>query len=87
MKVNSWNIEDIFWYFGHEPRRNPQSRWTITFILRTEAPKRTKSLPWFGNIIAWNNPGQRASWLAAMLKAEHPQNLTPPPQHVNLMST
>ncbi|KAK4876934.1 hypothetical protein RN001_009440 [Aquatica leii] len=85
-KLGSWNIEDILWYIGHEPKRNPQSTWTITFISKTQPPKRTKSTPWFGNIIAWSNPGLRASWLASMLKAEHPTDLMPPPQHVNLMS-
>ncbi|KAF5280530.1 hypothetical protein FQR65_LT00281 [Abscondita terminalis] len=86
VKLGSWNIEDILWYIGHEPKRNPQSNWTITFMSKSQPPKRTKSSPWFGNIIAWNNPGLRAAWLAAMMKAEHPKDLTPPPQHVNLMS-
>lgn len=86
-KLGSWNIEDMLWYLGHEPKRNPQSNWTITFITKTQSLKRTRASPWFGNIIAWSNPGVRASWLAAMLKAEHPSGLIPPPQHINLLST
>ncbi|KAF5288224.1 hypothetical protein FQA39_LY03992 [Lamprigera yunnana] len=86
VKLGSWNIEDILWYIGHEPKRNPQSNWTITFLSKTQPPKRNKSSPWFGNILAWSNAGLRASWLAAMLRAEHPSDLTPPPLHINLMS-
>lgn len=26
IKLNEWPIEDIIWYTGHEPKRNPQTR-------------------------------------------------------------
>lgn len=29
------------WYVGYEPKRNPQSRWAITFIPRNNKPKRS----------------------------------------------
>lgn len=85
-KIDSWNIEDIVWYMGNEPKRQPLSKWTITFFPKKETPKRSKATPWFGNILAWPDPSLRSLWLATMLRAEHPKNLTPPPQHVNLLS-
>ncbi|XP_018335487.1 arf-GAP with Rho-GAP domain, ANK repeat and PH domain-containing protein 1 [Agrilus planipennis] len=86
VKLSSWNIEDIVWYLGNEPKRNPQSKWTITFFPKNEPPVRAKSKPWFGNILVWTDPAFRAMWLSSMLRLEHPTDLTPPPQHVNLMS-
>lgn len=84
--MGTWNIEDIVWYFGHETKRNPPTKWTITFIPKCDTPHRTKNTPYFGNVIVWNDPTIRAVWLAAMLKAEHPNDLKPPPQIVNLMA-
>ncbi|KAJ8969771.1 hypothetical protein NQ314_001608 [Rhamnusium bicolor] len=81
--LHSWNIEDVVWYLGHEHKRNPQSRWTITFIEINTHPKRTKNTPYFGNILAWNDASLRANWLSAMLKSRYPNNLAPPP---NLLS-
>lgn len=35
-KIEEWKIKDILWYVGHEIKRNPQSRWAITFIPRNK---------------------------------------------------
>ncbi|XP_023014900.2 rhoGAP_ARAP and RA_ARAPs domain-containing protein RhoGAP15B [Leptinotarsa decemlineata] len=77
--LHSWNIEDIIWYFGHESKRNPQFRWTITFIETKSHPTRNKSCPYFGYVIVWSDATQRANWLSAMLKSRYPNNLAPPP--------
>lgn len=81
--LHSWNIEDIIWYLGHESKRNPPSRWTITFIEIKTHPVRTKHSSYFGNIIVWSDASLRATWLSAMLKSRYPNNLAPPP---NLLS-
>lgn len=26
VKLGEWKIEDIVWYIGHEPKRNPHTR-------------------------------------------------------------
>ncbi|KAG5896364.1 hypothetical protein JTB14_005842 [Gonioctena quinquepunctata] len=67
--LHSWNIEDIIWYFGHESKRNPQSRWTITFIETKSHPARSKSCPYFGYVVVWSDASLRANWLSAMLKS------------------
>uniref|UniRef100_A0A0C9REQ4 Arap2_0 protein n=1 Tax=Fopius arisanus TaxID=64838 RepID=A0A0C9REQ4_9HYME len=33
VKLHEWKIEDIIWYLGHEPKRNPQMGWSITFFI------------------------------------------------------
>ncbi|XP_044763412.1 arf-GAP with Rho-GAP domain, ANK repeat and PH domain-containing protein 1 [Coccinella septempunctata] len=85
IKLSSWNIEDICWYWGHEPKRNPQSKWTITFFPKTEVPKRSRNQPFFGNIIVWPDVQARANWIAIMLKTLYPDGITQP-IHVNLSS-
>ncbi|XP_017773317.1 PREDICTED: arf-GAP with Rho-GAP domain, ANK repeat and PH domain-containing protein 2 [Nicrophorus vespilloides] len=85
-KLDSWNIEDIAWYFGNEVKRNVPTKHTITFLRKTDTPTRSKSSPWFGNVLSWNDISLRALWLSSMWNAEHPNDIMPPPQHVNLMS-
>lgn len=79
VSLYSWRIEDIVWYLGHETKRNPQSRWTMTFLADGAKPNRTRNSPFFGNVLVWNDASSRANWLSAMLKARYPNNLTPPP--------
>ncbi|RZB94391.1 RhoGAP and/or PH domain containing protein [Asbolus verrucosus] len=85
-KIFTYNIEDIIWYLGHESKKNPQSKWTITFIGSKTHPKRTKGSPYFGNVLVWSDPQTRASWLASMLKARYRDSLMQPAMHVNLMA-
>ncbi|CAG9856103.1 unnamed protein product [Phyllotreta striolata] len=77
--LHSWNIEDIIWYLGHESKRSPMSRWCITFISVSAQHVRTKSAPYFGSVLVWNDAATRANWLSAMLKSRYPNNLAPPP--------
>ncbi|KAJ8957081.1 hypothetical protein NQ318_007294 [Aromia moschata] len=82
--LHSWNIEDIIWYLGHESKRNPPSRWTITFIEVSKQPNRTKNAPYFGNVLVWTDASLRANWLSAMLKSRYPNNLAPPPNFLGI---
>lgn len=68
--MNEWNIKDILWYVGHETKRNPHSRWSITFIPRTK-PKRSKDKPFFGCTIAGTVSEDHSRWMAAMMFAEY----------------
>ncbi|KAJ2954191.1 hypothetical protein O0L34_g2427 [Tuta absoluta] len=80
-KIEEWALKDILWYVGHEPRRNPQSRWAITFIPRNNKPKRSKERPWFGTTVAGAVTEDRLKWTAAMTLAEH-QVILPTPRLV-----
>ncbi|CAH2103627.1 unnamed protein product [Euphydryas editha] len=80
-KIEEWHIKDILWYIGYEPKRNPQSRWAITFIPRNNKPKRSKDRPWFGCTIAGAVTEDQLKWMTAMTFAEH-KNILPTPRLV-----
>ncbi|CAH2035023.1 unnamed protein product, partial [Iphiclides podalirius] len=80
-KIDEWDVKDILWYVGHEPKRNPQSRWAITFIPRNNKPKRSKERPWFGCTVAGAVTEDQLKWTAAMMFAEH-TNVLPSPRLV-----
>ncbi|XP_068632320.1 arf-GAP with Rho-GAP domain, ANK repeat and PH domain-containing protein 2 isoform X2 [Battus philenor] len=80
-KIEEWNIKDIIWYIGHEPKRNPQCRWAITFIPRNNKQKRSKDRPWFGCTIAGAVTEDQLKWTAAMTFAEY-SNILPTPRLV-----
>ncbi|CAG2055121.1 unnamed protein product [Timema podura] len=78
-KLNEWKIEDIVWYFGHEPKRNPHMRWSITFIEKNKKNKRSRDAPYFGYTIAGTSKEEQLRWVGAMLGGEFPQGLLPSP--------
>ncbi|XP_038216426.1 arf-GAP with Rho-GAP domain, ANK repeat and PH domain-containing protein 2 [Zerene cesonia] len=77
-KLEEWNVKDILWYNGHEPKRNPQSRWAITFIPRNDKQKRSKDRPWFGCTIAGAVTEDQLKWMAALMFGEHSSILPTP---------
>ncbi|EGI60849.1 Arf-GAP with Rho-GAP domain, ANK repeat and PH domain-containing protein 2 [Acromyrmex echinatior] len=83
VKLHEWKIEDIIWYLGHEPKRNPQMGWSLTFITKNKKPTRCKDSPYFGNILAGTSKDEQYKWLAAMLFGEYQLNLRA--SAVNLM--
>ncbi|XP_043517940.1 uncharacterized protein LOC122532867 isoform X2 [Frieseomelitta varia] len=78
-----WKVEDIIWYLGHEPKRNPQTGWSITFIAKNKKPTRCKESPYFGNTLAGSLKEEQHKWVAAMVFGEYQLNIRPP--SVNLM--
>ncbi|KAH1008777.1 uncharacterized protein LOC109539383 isoform X1 [Dendroctonus ponderosae] len=84
INIHSWQVEKLICYLGHECKRSPQSRWTMTFLENDCPPNRTKGSPFFGNVLVWNDAAMRANWISAILKAKHPNNLTPPPKLVSI---
>ncbi|KAL0902177.1 hypothetical protein ABMA27_000113 [Loxostege sticticalis] len=77
-KIEEWDVKDILWYTGHEPKRNPQSRWAITFIPRNNKKKRSKDRPWFGCTIAGAVTEDQLKWMAALMFGEHSDILPTP---------
>ncbi|XP_071446305.1 uncharacterized protein RhoGAP15B [Hetaerina americana] len=78
VKLAEWKVEDILWYLGHEPKRNPQSRWSITFIDKAKKTSRKKETPFFGNTIAGTSSSEMLHLVTAMLLSEHPEGLSFP---------
>ncbi|XP_014366672.2 uncharacterized protein LOC106717332 isoform X2 [Papilio machaon] len=69
-KVEEWNIDDIIWYFGHEIKRDPQSRWAITFIPKNKK-RRSKEHPYFGSTLAGGVTESQLQWATALMFAQH----------------
>ncbi|XP_076248320.1 rhoGAP_ARAP and RA_ARAPs domain-containing protein RhoGAP15B [Calliopsis andreniformis] len=82
-KIHEWKVEDLIWYLGHEPKRNPQTGWSITFIEKNKKPTRCKESPFFGNTLAGTVKNDQYKWLAAMIFEKYQLNLQPP--SINLM--
>ncbi|KAL4717516.1 hypothetical protein ACJJTC_000665 [Scirpophaga incertulas] len=80
-KIEEWKIKDLLWYVGHESKRNPQSRWAITFIPRNNKSKRSKDRPWFGTTIAGSVTEDQLKWMTAMMFGQH-ANVLPVPRLV-----
>ncbi|CAG7726258.1 unnamed protein product, partial [Allacma fusca] len=77
-ELESWKIEDIIWYIGHEVKRVPPTRFNFTFIPRTYDFKRSKDEPYFGNVVSVNTLEELHKFIAAMIVGEHPEGLYPP---------
>lgn len=77
--LNQWNIEDVLWFMGCESRRSPPSKWNFTFVMRQGDIKRTRDRPYFGNCVSLATQEEFEKWLAAMLNAEFPKGIFPPP--------
>lgn len=72
-------MEDIIWYIGHEPKRNPHTGWSITFIEKNYKGPRSKEKPFFGNTICGATEEQKLKLMAAMLAGEYAQDILPIP--------
>ncbi|KAI5701624.1 hypothetical protein M8J75_011445 [Diaphorina citri] len=70
IQLDEWRIEDIIWYQGFEKKRDPRTRWALTFIPRHK-PQRSKEAPWFGNTIAGTSKEEQCKWMAAMLFGQY----------------
>lgn len=51
---------------GHEKKRPPNTRWSLTFVPHHKAT-RSKESPWFGYTIAGCTKEEQYKWMAAML--------------------
>lgn len=76
-KIEEWDVKNILWYIGHEPKRHPQARWAITFIPKNKQ-KRSKDRPFFGCTLAGAVTEDQLKWMAALMFAEHPVILPTP---------
>ncbi|KAJ1523578.1 hypothetical protein ONE63_001425 [Megalurothrips usitatus] len=85
IKLGEWPVEDIVWYEGYESKRNPNSRWALTFISKENKTKRCKESPYFGCTVAGTSKEDQNRWMAALFAAEYPQGLLPPPIQINLL--
>lgn len=74
----SWQIEDMMIYFGADPKKNAQKlskpiNLQYAFSFYTKGEKIGKGdMPLFGRCICCTTENELTNWMAAMLKAKHP---------------
>ena len=81
-ELGAWPVEDINWYIGSEPKRGAPNNLNITFIPKNEQI-RTKESPMFGRVMSFNSRELFIKWIAALLVAEHQNDLGQPPSLVS----
>jgi hypothetical protein len=79
VEMSSWPIEDISWFLGCETKRHPPYSLNVTFIHRDENVTRSKERPHFGRTISFESREFFIKWIAAMLVAEHANDILKPP--------
>ncbi len=93
-ELESWDIERIIWYLGCESKRKAPHNLNVTFIDRdpegasssaaASALERSRERPYFGRTISFSSRELFVKWIAAMLVAEHGQDLLAPDTLLNI---
>ncbi|CAC5426180.1 ARAP1 [Mytilus coruscus] len=66
----SWKIEDMLIYFGADPKKNAQ-KFAFSFFIKGERIGKG-DMPLFGRTICCTTENELINWMAALLKAKHP---------------
>jgi len=82
-ELGAWPVEEMSWYLGSEPKRSAPFNLNITFILKNEEV-RNKEQPLFGRVLSFSSRELFVKWIAALLVAEHQQDLGANPSLVAL---
>ena len=77
--LTSWQLNEIFWYYGTESKRKSPSRFNITFIKRNSEVTRSRAHPYFGESISFENRRVWIDFVAALLQTKISQDRGPPP--------
>ena len=77
-EVESFEIERIIWYFGAETKRHAPYNFNVTFIMKEEPVERSKERPFFGRTLSFGSRELFIKWVAAMLVAEHNNDIIHP---------
>lgn len=83
-EMDSFDIEKIIWYLGCEAKKHAPSNYNVTFIEKNGKVERTKERPYFGRIISFCSRELYIKWIAAMLVAEHQNDIIPSVLLLNL---
>ncbi|XP_052078115.1 arf-GAP with Rho-GAP domain, ANK repeat and PH domain-containing protein 1-like isoform X6 [Mytilus californianus] len=74
----SWKIEDMLIYFGADPKKNAQKlskpqnlQFAFSFFIKGERIGKG-DMPLFGRTICCTTENELINWMAALLKAKHP---------------
>ena len=74
--MSAWPVEDQTWYLGAEAKRSPPHHLNITFIPKN-GQGRSKESPLFGRVLSFSSQDLYIKWIAALLVAEHDNDVHP----------
>jgi len=80
-ELGAWPVEEVNWYIGCEPKRGAPYNLNLTITPKNE-PIRSKDQPLFGRVMSFESRELFVKWIAALLVAEYPNDLVPPPSLV-----
>uniref|UniRef100_A0A158R5D6 Rho-GAP domain-containing protein n=1 Tax=Syphacia muris TaxID=451379 RepID=A0A158R5D6_9BILA len=67
-EVNSWAVDDLLWFNGHEASRKPPYNYTLTFLVLKKGFKYKSKF--IGYCLAFSNNTDRLFWLNTALNAQ-----------------
>ena len=77
-EIAKWPLRKVIWYYGIETKRAASSsKYNITFIEKDEEIPRSRSHPYFGEAISFENSNTLIKFISALIQADHgddPQN-------------
>ena len=71
-EIAKWPLRKIIWYYGIETKRADfSSKHNITFIEKDEKIQRSRSHPYFGEAISFENSNTLIKFISALIQADH----------------
>jgi len=71
-EIAKWPLRKVIWYYGIETKRAASSsKYNITFIEKDEEIPRSRSHPYFGEAISFENTNTLIKFISALIQADH----------------
>ena len=71
-EIAKWPLRKVIWYYGIETKRAASSsKYNITFIEKDEEIPRSRSHPYFGEAISFENSNTLIKFISALIQADH----------------
>ena len=71
-EIKKWPLQKVIWYYGIETKRAASSsKHNITFIEKDQEIPRSRSHPYFGEAISFQNSNTLIKFISALIQADH----------------
>ena len=71
-EITKWPLQNVIWYYGIETKRaDSSSKYNITFIEKDQEIPRSRSHPYFGEAISFENSNTLIKFISALIQADH----------------
>ena len=84
-EIAKWSLRKVIWYYGIETKRAASSsKYNITFIEKDEEIPRSRSHPYFGEAISFENSNTLIKFISALIQADHGDDNQNPGRHLGV---